>query len=241
MLNEFVLVIFYFAILVYSIIIHEIAHGFVALWLGDITAKYLGRLTFNPLPHIDPIGSILIPLLLIPTGFAFGYAKPVPYNPANLSDRQWGSLKVALAGPASNFLVVFAATALAWLIPLATGDKFEILSRLLGVVTGDGGFVERFQLLTEVMVGSLPSIFFGLLLMVILWNVIIGCFNILPLPLLDGSKIAYALFSVREETQQAIERYGIFILIALILFEPTSRIIGQFIWFFLSFFFGLAT
>ncbi|PIX90046.1 MAG: site-2 protease family protein, partial [Candidatus Moranbacteria bacterium CG_4_10_14_3_um_filter_45_9] len=85
MVNEIVLIGFYLLTLVYSVIIHEVSHGVVALWLGDMTAKYADRLNLNPLKHIDPFGSVILPVLLfVSTGFAFGWAKPVPYNPYNL-------------------------------------------------------------------------------------------------------------------------------------------------------------
>ena len=99
--------IFLIIVLILSIIIHEIAHGSVAYYLGDPTAKYSGRLTLNPLKHLDPIGSIILPLLLIvfKSPILFGYAKPVPINPRNFRDQRYGSLKVALAGPVSNLTI----------------------------------------------------------------------------------------------------------------------------------------
>ena len=98
---------FLIVVLILSIMIHEIAHGAVANYLGDPTAKYAGRLTLNPLKHIDPIGSIILPLFLIIMGSSFliGWAKPVPVNPYNLRDKKWGSVKVSLAGPAVNFAI----------------------------------------------------------------------------------------------------------------------------------------
>lgn len=94
-------------VLVFSAIIHEYMHGWMADRLGDPTAKNMGRLTLNPVPHIDPFGSILLPAILIFTnaGFVFGWAKPVPFNPYNLRDRKYGSAKVAVAGPLGNFIV----------------------------------------------------------------------------------------------------------------------------------------
>ncbi len=93
-----------FVIFLYSVVLHEVAHGFMARALGDRTAEYAGRLTLNPLKHLDMIGSVLLPLglYLIKSPFLFGYAKPVPYNPNNLNDRRYGPVKVALAGPATN-------------------------------------------------------------------------------------------------------------------------------------------
>jgi Zn-dependent protease len=94
-------------IVILSIILHEVAHGYVADWLGDPTARYSGRLTLNPLPHIDPVGSVIIPgiLALVHSPFLIGWAKPVPYNPFNLKDQRWGEALVAGAGPLTNILL----------------------------------------------------------------------------------------------------------------------------------------
>ncbi|MEK7505606.1 MAG: site-2 protease family protein [Patescibacteria group bacterium] len=99
-------IIFILPLLFLSIIAHEVAHGYVAEMLGDETARYAGRLTLNPLPHIDPVGSIFIPFLgYISGGFIFGWAKPVPYNPENLRGGRLGEALVAFAGPATNILL----------------------------------------------------------------------------------------------------------------------------------------
>jgi Zn-dependent protease len=126
--------VFFIAVLVFSVVLHEISHGWVANSLGDHTAKNAGRLTLNPLPHIDPIGSILVPFFLIlTTGVGFGWAKPVPVNPYNLRDQKYGSAKVSFAGPAANlgiaivfglflrFFSVFIAGVSPNLIPLFVG------------------------------------------------------------------------------------------------------------------------
>jgi len=98
---------FLITILIFSIVIHEVSHGAMANYLGDPTAKYAGRLTLNPIRHLDPIGSILVPLFLIlmRSPFLIGWAKPVPVNPYNFKDQKYGSAKVALAGPGSNLAV----------------------------------------------------------------------------------------------------------------------------------------
>jgi Zn-dependent protease len=91
------------AILLMSVVIHEVAHGYAALYYGDQTARYQGRLTLNPLKHLDPIGSVIVPIIsYFLGGFIFGWAKPVPYNPYNLKSGRWPEAAVALAGPASN-------------------------------------------------------------------------------------------------------------------------------------------
>lgn len=103
------LTIFSLIVLLFSIVLHELAHGSVALRLGDPTAKNAGRLTLNPIKHLDPFGSVILPLLLLlftaGQGPIFGWAKPVPINPFNLRDQKWGTLKVSVAGPSMNFLV----------------------------------------------------------------------------------------------------------------------------------------
>lgn len=107
MQSGFELQIFTFLVLILSIILHEVAHGYAALSLGDRTAKLAGRLTLNPIPHIDLMGTIIIPglLALSQAGFLFGWAKPVPYNPYNLKNQRWGEAFVGVAGVATNFLV----------------------------------------------------------------------------------------------------------------------------------------
>lgn len=99
-------------VIVLSVIVHEVAHGYAADWLGDPTARLAGRLTLNPVPHIDPFGSVIIPALMVflNSGILFGWAKPVPYNPYNLRNQRWGEAIVAVAGSATNLLlaVIFA-------------------------------------------------------------------------------------------------------------------------------------
>ncbi|MES2134817.1 MAG: site-2 protease family protein [Patescibacteria group bacterium] len=117
-------------IVILSIIFHEVAHGYVADWLGDPTARYAGRLTLNPVPHVDPIGSIAIPGILALTGspFLIGWAKPVPYNPYNLKNQRWGEALVGLAGPATNILI-----ALIFGLILRFSAPLGISGALLGV------------------------------------------------------------------------------------------------------------
>jgi len=103
--------IFSFLILIMSIVVHEVSHGLAALSQGDSTAKYQGRLTLNPIKHIDPFGSVVLPLLFVLSGsnIVFGWAKPVPYNPYNLRNGRWSELWVALAGPLSNLVIALVA------------------------------------------------------------------------------------------------------------------------------------
>ncbi len=119
--------VFYFLVIVPSAIIHEYAHGFAADKLGDPTARYAGRLTLNPKAHIDPWGTVLMPVLLsfLTAGrFLFAYAKPVPYNPYNLKNQKWGPALVAVAGPMSNFLLAFSFAMLIRFLPLSDLTQF---------------------------------------------------------------------------------------------------------------------
>ncbi len=136
------------AILIFSIIIHEISHGYTALFLGDRTAERAGRLTLNPIPHIDPIGSILLPAFFVLTSspFFFGYAKPVPYNPENLRDKKWGDAKVAVAGPISNFAIAFLLT-IGYGILAKTGNGSESTFRILQIAISMNVFLAVLNLL----------------------------------------------------------------------------------------------
>lgn len=106
-MDGLLLALFQLLVLIYSVVIHEVSHGLMADSMGDPTAKNLGRLTLNPIKHLDMFGSVLLPLLLFiaRSPFIIGYAKPVPYNPENLTDKKYGPAKVALAGPASNIVL----------------------------------------------------------------------------------------------------------------------------------------
>ncbi|MEK7660343.1 MAG: site-2 protease family protein [Patescibacteria group bacterium] len=115
---EVFIVVLVAGIFLMSVIAHEVSHGAVALALGDPTAKYEGRLTLNPIKHIDPWGSIVLPLVsYLSFGFAFGYAKPVPYNPYNLRNQQWGPAMVAVAGPLTNIVLAVAVAIIYRLLP----------------------------------------------------------------------------------------------------------------------------
>ncbi len=127
-------IIFSILTLLFSVVIHEVSHGWAAYFLGDPTAKLAGRLTLNPLKHLDPVGSVLIPLLTYTTGgFIFGWAKPVPYNPYNLKAGRWGPAYVAAAGPAANFVIAAFFSALIRLAAagLALPQPFLELSTLV--------------------------------------------------------------------------------------------------------------
>ena len=182
------IIIFELVVLLFSAILHEIAHGYMAERLGDDTARRAGRLTLNPLVHLDPFFSILMPLLLFwSTGIAFGGAKPVPYNPNNLRDPRKGSLLIALAGPATNLLLA---------------AIFGIIIRTVALVGTPGTFLD----------------FFGLIVYI---NLILGIFNLVPIPPLDGSRILFALLPRTETTVRVmymLERWGFFLVILFVFF-----------------------
>jgi Zn-dependent protease len=174
-----------------AITLHEAAHGFVAHWFGDDTAWRLGRVSLNPLKHIDPLGTIVLPalLLLAHSPFLFGYAKPVPVNFRALRNPRRDMVWVAAAGPATNLLLAFAA---------------GLLAHVAGLLPADA---ERW--------------FFQNLGNAIAINAVLAVFNMLPLPPLDGGRVAVGLLPDALAVPLArLERYGMFILIALILVLP---------------------
>jgi len=185
---EFI-ILFQIIVLIFSVVIHEVSHGYIADELGDPTARNLGRLTLNPLKHIDPFGSIILPLLmsLIPGGIILGWAKPVPYNPFNLKDPKKGGALIAVAGPASNLVVAFI---------------FAIFYRIFLYVPSMGGAL----LALEPLFASIVMI-----------NIMLAIFNLVPIPPLDGSKILFAFIPRKyEHLAEMFERYGFFVLMIFI-------------------------
>ena len=135
MFTAIVITIFSLIVLLFSVMIHELAHGYTAYFLGDPTAKYEGRLTLNPLKHLDPFGSVILPLLLLIAtagqGPIFGWAKPVPINPYNFKDQKWGTLKVAISGPATNFAM---AIIFGLIVRFLNFPQIAPLIQLLGII-----------------------------------------------------------------------------------------------------------
>jgi Zn-dependent protease len=188
--------------IIFAITVHEASHGYAAKHFGDLTAEKMGRITLNPIKHIDPIGTILLPALtLMLGGILFGWAKPVPVNFANLNNPKKDMLWVAAAGPASNFVM-----AIFWVLVL----KYS----------ASAPEVAAFFLLEMSKVG-------------IMINLVLMVLNLLPLPPLDGGRIAVSLLPMHLAVKfSQIERYGFIILIALLLTGILGKIISPMISFF---------
>ncbi len=179
---DFASLIFFFVIIVPSSIIHEYMHGFVANYFGDPTAKYAGRLTLNPMAHIDLWGTIIMPLTLFMFSggrFMFAYAKPVPVNPLFLRGGRISGILVAAAGPFANF---------------ATAAVISIIMRVLPA-----------------------SAFTSVLALIVYANILLGVFNLVPIPPLDGSKILFPLLPASfNSLKEGMERYGFVLLLTFI-------------------------
>lgn len=198
-------------ILLFSVIVHEVMHGLVARKFGDHTAEKMGRLTLNPLPHIDPVGTILLPGLLILSGspILFGWAKPVPVNPLNFRNLKRGELMVSAAGVLSNFGLAAAAA---------------IIYHILNVLPQ-----------------TFPFLLGALLRFTVTINLVLGVFNLFPIPPLDGSKVLLSQLPYNLAKQyQRLEPYGILILLIFLMipFGQSSllhTILGFFVRLFSSF------
>lgn len=181
--------IFQIAILIMSVVVHEVSHGYAASFLGDQTARYQGRLTLNPMKHLDFVGSFLVPAFsYFLGGFIFGWAKPVPYNPYNLRPGRWSEAIVAVAGPASNIILALVF-----------------------------GFLLRISVATEASWAS--QAFIQITAMIIFINILLAIFNLVPIPPLDGSKLLFAAFPNKFfEMRRFFEKYGLLLVIFFIFF-----------------------
>jgi Zn-dependent protease len=198
---------FLYIVIVLSATFHEYAHGFIAYKLGDSTAKDAGRLTLNPLAHIDLMGTVIIPLFLLFYGGVFlGWAKPVPYNPYNLKDQKYGSLKVGIAGPSANLII---AVILGIFLRLAFTGIFGQWS----------------------LVNSQWSLFLEAVALIVYINIFLALFNLIPFPPLDGSKVLMDLFPRFSRGIMSLGFFGIFLalILAFFILSPLASFIFQLI------------
>lgn len=193
---QFIDGIFYVSVLIMSVIIHEFAHGYSAHLLGDDTARLSGRLTLNPIKHLDPFGSVILPLLLIvmKAGFVIGWARPVPYNPLNLRKGRVGNFIVAISGIVANLIIAI---------------LFGLLIR----------FAPSFGLPLYNPDPLLLHPFYKISSMIVMMNLVLALFNIIPIPPLDGSKILFSFIPSRfRYIENFLERWGMFLLLFFIIF-----------------------
>src|SRR3989344_6763668 len=188
-MNDLLIKVFQLVVLIFSVMVHEVSHGLAAHRLGDDTAKKMGRLNLNPLNHLDPFGSIFLPLFLalMNSPILIGWAKPVPYNPDNLKNPKRGAALIGIAGPLSNMLLAVI---------------FGILTRLIAPFAGELAYP--------------LAMFFN---SVVFINILLAIFNLVPIPPLDGSKLLFAVLPYKYRgVQNFLEQYGMVILLFFIFF-----------------------
>jgi Zn-dependent protease len=182
--SHLIVAIFEFAVLVFSLSLHEAAHGWMANRLGDPTARMLGRVTLNPIKHIDPVGTILIPLVMLFLPgygqFLIGWAKPTPVTPRNFKNMTRDDILTTVAGPVSNVLAALGATAVLLVISRASANGAAIVHQLAATGALDPGLMQASPTLVP---------FVLLFYMAMTLNLILAAFNLLPLPPLDGSHV----------------------------------------------------
>lgn len=201
--------------LLLAMVLHEYAHGWTANYYGDPTARLQGRLTLNPLAHIDPFGTVILPLmcLLMPGGFFIGWAKPVPIDPRRLRDPRPNMAIIAAAGPGMNFLLALASAAL-------FAALLKIEPSLLGY-WGDASLEPRQDWLGKVLLPVAVMCLYSIKI-----NVLLMLFNLIPIPPLDGGRIMTSLLPTRPALALArVEAYGMLIIVALIVLDPQIMVI----------------
>jgi Zn-dependent protease len=178
--------IFSILVLIFSVVVHEVSHGYSAYLLGDNTARYQGRLTLNPIKHLELFGSFILPIVSYSLGgFIIGWAKPVPFNPYNLRNQKWGEAIVAVAGPLSNICIaVFFGLLIRFGIASQFGQAFLYISS-----------------------------------MIVMINLVLATFNLVPIPPLDGSKILFSLLPYNMQyVRNFLERNQLFLVLIFVFF-----------------------
>jgi Zn-dependent protease len=185
------LTIFAIVVLIISVMLHELSHGYMADFLGDPTARLAGRLTLNPLKHLDVYGSVVVPLITSMLGFTFGWAKPVPYNPYNLKNKRSGEFLIAIAGPVSNIAIALV---------------FGIIIRLV---------VNQYSTSISASISS----FLEITSYIVLINIVLAIFNLIPVPPLDGSKLLFSILPQQYgRARMVLESYGMILIVIVVFF-----------------------
>lgn len=195
---EFIDGVFYVIVLIVSVVVHEFAHGYTAYLLGDNTARDQGRLTLNPIKHLDMFGSVILPLLLIlsNSGFLIGWAKPVPYNPDNLRKGKYGKMLVALSGVLANILIAL----------------------IFGLIIRFGTY---FGLPSYMADPTLP--FYKISSIIVILNLVLALFNLVPIPPLDGSKVLFSFLPFKYRyIENFLEKWGFIFLLFFLFFLWSS-------------------
>ena len=197
-------ILFQLIVFLFAISVHESAHAWMANRCGDPTARMLGRISLNPIRHIDPVGTVLLPLIALVTHFpVLGWAKPTPVDPRNFKNPVQDDILTTLAGPVSNFIVATAAAiVLAAIALIAPGGRAVVAGVLTGLMFSDSLFVPVSLFLYELMA----------------INIVLGVFNLIPVPPLDGSHVLRHFLS--EPVRRAYDAVGIFGLMALVFLAP---------------------